>query len=75
MNGMPYFLPSQVPTSMPAGATFSMPGMRSMWSVRSVNSPADVQFGMNTTSAENRSGSAVRGRGGADLGLVVVGDD
>ena len=30
-----------------------------MRSVRSANRPCDVQFGMNTTSAENRSGSSL----------------
>ena len=44
----------------------------SILSVRSVNRPCDVQLGMNTTSAENRSGSAVRAGRRADLGLVVV---
>src|SRR5262245_25336445 len=59
MNGRPYFLPSHVDASICAAPTFSMPGRLSMRSVRSANRPADVQFGMNTTSAENRSGSSL----------------
>ncbi len=42
---------------MCAGPTLSMYGSASMRSVRSVNRPAEVQLGMNTTSAETMSGS------------------
>ncbi len=59
MNGRPYFLPSHVDATMCAWPTLSMPGSPSMRSVMSMNRPCDVQFGMNTTSAENRSGSSL----------------
>ena len=75
MNGRPYFLPSQVDTSMCALGDVVGEGQRAILSVMSGNSPADVQLGMNTTSAENRSGSPLGGRRRADLGLVVVGRD
>src|SRR5882724_10345139 len=51
-KGSPYFLPSQVDTSMAPWAMFLAKGSVAILSVMSVNSPADVQLGMNTTSAE-----------------------
>ena len=56
-NGRPYCLPSQVEASICAGAIRSLKGRLAILSVRSVNRPCEVQLGMNTTSAENRSGS------------------
>ena len=56
-NGRPYFLPSHVEAAMAPCAMFAANGRAAMRAVRSWNSPAEVQLGMNTTSAENRSGS------------------
>ena len=42
---------------MCAGAIWSMKGRLAILSVMSVKRPWDVQLGMNTTSAEKRSGS------------------
>src|SRR5579863_6322285 len=56
-NGRPYFLLSQVETVIAPWAMFPAYGRAAMRAVRSWNSPAEVQLGMNTTSAENRSGS------------------
>jgi hypothetical protein len=55
-NGRPYFLPSQVEASMAPGAIASLNGSASIRDVRSWNSPADVQLGMNTTSPDRMSG-------------------
>ena len=56
-KGRPYFLPSQDDTSIAPWAMLAAKGSVAIRSVMSVNSPAEVQLGMNTTSAENRSGS------------------
>src|SRR5258707_111139 len=56
-KGRPYFFPSQVDTLIAPWATFAAKGRVATRSVMPVNRPAEVQFGMNTTSAENRSGS------------------
>src|SRR6516162_2191853 len=57
MNGRPYFLPFQVEALIAPWAMFAANGSVAILSVKSVKSPAEVQFGMNTTSAENKSGS------------------
>src|SRR5271157_4271107 len=56
-NGRPYFLPSQVDAEMAPWAMFAAKGSAAIRGVMSWNRPAEVQLGMNTTSAENRSGS------------------
>src|SRR5271165_90890 len=56
-NGRPYFLPSQIEALMGPCAMSAAKGRVATRAVRSWNSPAEVQLGINTTSAENTSGS------------------
>ena len=55
-NGTPYFLLSHVEAVMAPCAMSAAKGRVAIRAVRSWNSPVEVQLGMNTTSAENRSG-------------------
>src|SRR5271169_5095503 len=56
-NGRPYFLPSQVEALIAPCAMFAAKGRVATRAVTSWNNPAEVQLGINTTSAENRSGN------------------